>query len=582
MPFGENLTGMYYPSKEEEGEGAEVFGAPAETSLGAGINVAFQDALHSGPVANLSFDAEYGYNQFLHHGDFLTEDQWRESDFFRKGLSFPNGVYQNVAALVAESHDGDTFRKDRLASMTPGFIAGTGKFVGSSIGFVLDPLNAASLVLAPELIGTKALPLLAEAESGAEAGLVGKAFDISSRFTIGAIEGAAILAPSELVEKASSPLTQEEKSNLSVFTTLGLGAALGGVVRVAEPFVRAFVEGRKQLPTEDVIPDIKEAAEQGVPQAEPIRPKPVGPTHVSVIDDDLDRLAKQTAVSHFMEGKRVNVSPLIQKGAYDTMTKIKADLVEKGPGALDEYNNHINAGIEDLDTQIETLNTQILDNNGKFIKPEAKEQVQAFRDFAADIDTPEAKSITKQTDRVLKDIDRASSEDLTLKQRESLNLKINNDLQNIIQDAGEVLGKSAPRELINAVQDRISLQNDLNNLLLDKNSRLAMQKMINEGVSPPTVSQIRGASDAVHSVEGDSAVIAERVTEYKEMTNALPEKLEIGERENQQRFDELIADPLLDEPQKAQLRKTKEAIADVRNSTESAIEAAIKCIVRRA
>lgn len=295
-----------------------------------GLGLAVEDAASNSPTADILMRA----SNYFFPGQHMTEEQWKGSPYYRKGLNFPNGVGENVAKNDASRHDQELERQDLLNNMKSGFLSDASSFAGSITGTFLDPINAAVGIAVPEIAGSKLVsgfiskaldPAVNESATGAinfigrqSSALRNKLSAIPDAFKTtgmmigrvagGAGEGAAISTPQALSQYDVESQIGMNPSSASILTSIGLGSALGGTVRGVVGF---------HLP----------------------------------ITRESDELAKQTAVNQLSEGKSVNIGDIVQQGAYDQRLKeLQTKSAEipnlPNPEDIDAFNKSIDDNIQ--------------------------------------------------------------------------------------------------------------------------------------------------------------------------------------------------------------------------------------------
>lgn len=179
---------------------------------------------------------------------------------------------------------------DVVQRMPSGLPTRLKKFGGDTVGFVTDPLNAATSVAAPELIGTKSVPLLnALAERSA----------LASRVVKGTVEGAAIMTPSAVSSLTVPHPFNDDYDALDAIQTIGFGAVFGGGIGGAIHFGSRL----RELLGKSVDAEV---------------PKPVQP-----ITDAANKQAMEAAIGQLASGKRVDVEAIIKQGFNDQRPILK-------------------------------------------------------------------------------------------------------------------------------------------------------------------------------------------------------------------------------------------------------------------
>lgn len=211
--------------------------------------------------------------------NFLTADEWKDSEYFRKGLKFPEGVQESVAQIIADRKDDENFRKLVLSRGRGGFGETAATFSAGIAASLLDPINVASAFI--PIVGAARFTILT-----GKLGLTG------ARATKGVIEGAVGAALVEPIVLAAAIQEQADYNSLDSLLNITFGGILGGGLHVA---------GGKVI-------DI--ARRTSIPDRE---------------------LKLRTAIAHAQEGKSVNIGPI-----DDTGTRVDMHPTENRPLTPDE------------------------------------------------------------------------------------------------------------------------------------------------------------------------------------------------------------------------------------------------------
>jgi len=148
----------------------------------------------------------------------LTEAEWRDSEYFREGLSFPNGVREEVAGILAERKDAERYRQDIFLRSKGVFRKGS-MLATELAASVLDPINVASAFV----------PVVGQARF---LGLVARFGKTPGRAITGAVEGVAGAAMVEPVVLAASRQEQADYRMTDSLINVGFGTVFGGGLHV--------------------------------------------------------------------------------------------------------------------------------------------------------------------------------------------------------------------------------------------------------------------------------------------------------------------------------------------------------------
>jgi len=206
------------------------FEEPNKVSTLSGAYESAKESFLSNPEANMLGELETDKAEIEHPGKWLTENNWKTSTYFRKGLSFPHGVSEAQARISAQNIDSEEKSQELIDNMNNGIIPASARFIGNALGFAASPSNIAATMLAPELIGDKAS---LTAFKMADLAPLSSARLLSSQVSRGAIEGAAVLAPGELTEDQKNTMLGQTPDVFNTLMSIGEGAAIGGVIHGA-------------------------------------------------------------------------------------------------------------------------------------------------------------------------------------------------------------------------------------------------------------------------------------------------------------------------------------------------------------
>lgn len=156
----------------------------------------------------------------------LTQQEYHDSEYFRKDVSYPNGAFLSRIKEGAKRHDNLAEKRFLLSQRKPGIWTGIASVGGQIIGQLLSPSTiGAAVATGGVLDGLKAFNVLSKIGETTRAARVAKGIGR------GAIEGTVITAPSTLARHAADNEFGVKNTSLDVLENLAEGAAFGGTLR---------------------------------------------------------------------------------------------------------------------------------------------------------------------------------------------------------------------------------------------------------------------------------------------------------------------------------------------------------------
>lgn len=149
----------------------------------------------------------------------MSENEWRESTYYREGLSFPNGVREEAARIIAERKDEEIKRLNVIGRSKPGLATAGAMLATDLVASALDPLN----------VGAAFIPVVREARY---AGWVARHGKTVARAARGAVEGLAGAAMVEPVVLLSSTHEQSDYGMAESLVNVGFGPLFGAGLHV--------------------------------------------------------------------------------------------------------------------------------------------------------------------------------------------------------------------------------------------------------------------------------------------------------------------------------------------------------------
>ena len=147
------MVDIYYPSPSTSTAHVRNYflNTPAASSHVLGVE--FASSMRAGSDA-FGAIGTYIYSK-LYDDNFLTVDQWKESEYFREGVDVgEEGVAESTAQSLAAAYD-RRIAKDLVLSRAKSGL-GLARFGTQIVGSVLDPVNIGSAFLAPAAVGLNA------------------------------------------------------------------------------------------------------------------------------------------------------------------------------------------------------------------------------------------------------------------------------------------------------------------------------------------------------------------------------------------------------------------------------------------
>lgn len=258
-----------------------------ETTRWQGFTTAIKNGMFDGTTSSIYDTLHAGFAE----GIPMTKEAWKQSPFYRDGLNFEDGVTDTTARIAAQRYDREKTFNETMNTMPDGLLSSMSRGAGDLIGFSLDPVNAVSATLAPELVGTKVASWATE--------LMGtRAYWRAASALGGIAEGASVFAPNTLATYNAEKTFGEDPSPYMALLNLGAASALGGVVH--------GVFGMK-----------------------------------SVMPEHEYRVGLQTAVAQMAAGKAIDLDLLNKNAAYQDFlqTMVARSPLKERQNVLDEVKN---------------------------------------------------------------------------------------------------------------------------------------------------------------------------------------------------------------------------------------------------
>lgn len=308
------------------------------------FNSLFQSASQGTIPKLISAGTEEALNHFS-DSPKITDDQRTALGKNRPGLTLTPGMSLSGAKYLANKYD--TARQTNIISENgnPDFLGRMSQISGGLLGSASDIPGLAAAAAAPELVG------LSRAET-----LTGLADRAVQRAKFGALEGAAFTIPGEAAQAVNDNVDGSPDSfdGIQAQVNIGENMFLGGALHPIGGLLKDKLDSRL---TDAQRADNPTAAQDTADTIDAHSP----------IDPDTANSASQAAVGQMMNGKDVNVGPIIQQGAAkadaDLANNVKASgmNVDQVISALDESQLELNKklAISNNETNLETLKSRL-------------------------------------------------------------------------------------------------------------------------------------------------------------------------------------------------------------------------------
>ena len=175
-------------------------------------------------------------------GNILSQEQYKESEYYREGLEAPEGgIKEGYAQLLAQNYDKRAAITQTLSRSKGGFGLGAAQFGTMLLGSVLDPINVASAFI-------PVFPAARYAHLVKNLGLT------KARAVRGVVEGSVGATLVEPIVLGQAALEQDENYNLlDSFLNVTIGGVLGGGLHVGFGKLSDTIERRSQKTKEQAV-----------------------------------------------------------------------------------------------------------------------------------------------------------------------------------------------------------------------------------------------------------------------------------------------------------------------------------------
>jgi hypothetical protein len=207
----------------------DVFGRGLQTNLWQATQAALGDSI-AGSMFSLGAFAKKEYLQQFDPGKTLTNEEWKESEYYRPGLDIKGDISENVAKLEAQRHDQKQMYSSIISGVPSGAISSLSVNGIGLIGMALNPEVYGGAKAAEFVMGKVTPTLLGMLE---ESNLAGKAYK-AARTGINVAHGAAVggiaFMPDVASRYVSDDALDQNPSGIEAITSIAMGAGLGGVL----------------------------------------------------------------------------------------------------------------------------------------------------------------------------------------------------------------------------------------------------------------------------------------------------------------------------------------------------------------
>ena len=228
------MTNLYLPSQQDDPILRDEFENYAVASNLDVLGTTLEETLYYNPFVSISRGMVLRHQKT--QGKQLSEEEFKNSEYYREGLVYPQeGISEGAAIVIAESYDERESRKQILSRGKGGFGMGAAKFGVGIIGSFFDPLNVASVFIPGAAIRSfvNARRAVKTAENVTKGRIIQESMfqtgKTTKRFGFGALEGAVGTAPLEIPILAVAEMEQDKDYTLlDSFLNVTIGSVLGG------------------------------------------------------------------------------------------------------------------------------------------------------------------------------------------------------------------------------------------------------------------------------------------------------------------------------------------------------------------
>jgi len=213
------MAGFFIPAQSDTPELRQNYFEVTDATTAQILAATLGQTLYENPLASAMRSIDYLANRG--QGRKLSAQEWEESEFFREGLSIPDGgINEGAASILADRHDQRAVRNLVLQRSPGGLGLASGQLAVGLLGTALDPLNVAASFI----------PVVGQARFAAQIAKHGKGV---ARARKGLAEGAVGAAAVEPIVLSTAMLEQnEDYTYATAFMNIAFGSALGGGLHV--------------------------------------------------------------------------------------------------------------------------------------------------------------------------------------------------------------------------------------------------------------------------------------------------------------------------------------------------------------
>ena len=227
------MSGLYLPEAQDDEIARDQFLNYSVSSTSSVLGATLEETFYYNPF--MSGMRNLALRQAQKTGEIINKEDWKNSDDYREGLSYPEAGFTKAAAMfIANRFDERKERQEIFSRGKGGFAMGAAKFGVSLVGSALDPLNIGASFLPGAAVRTFVNARRAAKTGGAvtkasafQTGKTGK------RFLAGAGEGVLGAALVEPIILSTAELEQDKDYTLlDSFLNATIGGVLGGGLHV--------------------------------------------------------------------------------------------------------------------------------------------------------------------------------------------------------------------------------------------------------------------------------------------------------------------------------------------------------------
>lgn len=188
------------------------------SSFSDDMGAAFSESFARAPMMAFGRMYEMSYAELDEDSPDMTSEEWKESPYYREGLTFPDGVNESVARITADRKDDERQRQDVINRAPSGLVRSGSRLAVEFGAQMADPLNIASAFV--PVVGHNRFMSWAATMGG----------PTKARIVTGAVEGVVGATMIEPIVYAASKQEQADYGMYESLTAVVAGAVLGSAL----------------------------------------------------------------------------------------------------------------------------------------------------------------------------------------------------------------------------------------------------------------------------------------------------------------------------------------------------------------